>query len=248
MKSISAVIIVKNEEKNIERCLKSLDWTDEIILVDTGSEDNTVEIAKQFNVKIFHLEKWEGFGKAKKYATEMAENDWILSIDADEEVTEGLLIKIKKILENPTKDCYRIKRNSFYLGKLIKHSGWNKDYPKRLFNRKFANFNEKLVHESVVCKTEIGTIEQPILHYTYPTVSSHLRKIDLYTELAAQERKTKKSSIFMAIALGLNKFINIYFFKKGFLDGSKGLLLAIFSAFSVFVKYIKFYEKSNRTK
>ena len=136
---ISAVIITKDEEKNIERCLKSLDWVDEIVVVDSGSTDKTIEICKKYNCTIVYSD-WLGFGRTKKLAVNTASNDWILSIDSDEEVTPELRNKIKEILTNPEFEAYRVKRKSFYLGKMINHCGWGSDYPLRLFNRKITPY------------------------------------------------------------------------------------------------------------
>jgi glycosyltransferase involved in cell wall biosynthesis len=241
MNKLSAVIITKNEESNIERCLKSLLWADEIIILDTGSTDKTIEIADTFGAKIHHLAKWEGFGPAKNQAVSLASNDWIISVDTDEEVTPDLKTSILKILDNPFHDIYAIKRKSFYLGKLINHSGWNRDYPKRLFNRKKAQFNSKSVHESVVGSSNTGKIEAHLLHYTYPTVSSHLNKINHYTELS--KNKNLRSGITISLLRGFFKFIKMYILQFGFLDGKTGLILSIISSFGVFIKYLKIWEK-----
>jgi glycosyltransferase involved in cell wall biosynthesis len=240
---LSAVLIVKNEAANIERCLKSLSFAGEIVVLDTGSTDNTVEICNKYTDKIYSLDKWEGFGKAKQIAVNYANNDWILSVDADEEITTELAEKIQIILNNPDYDAYAIKRNSFYLGKMIKHSGWNKDYPKRLFNKQKAGFNDAKVHESVIVNGKLGTIEETILHYTYPTINSHIQKIILYSELSAQSSK-KNSNLFIAILRGKIKFFKMYFLQLGFLDGREGLILAIISSFSVFTKYLKIWERN----
>ncbi len=241
---LSSVLIVKNEAANIERCLKSLSFADEIVVLDTGSTDNTVEICKKYTDKIYTLDKWEGFGKAKQTAVNYAKYDWILSIDADEVVTSELAEKIHIILNNPDSDAYAIKRNSFYLGKMIKHSGWNKDYPKRLFNKKKSHFNDAKVHESVIVNGKLGTIEETILHYTYPTINSHIKKIIQYSDLSAQSSK-KSSNLFIAILRGKIKFLKMYFLQLGILDGREGLILALISSFSVFTKYIKIWERHN---
>lgn len=243
MNRCSAVIIAKNEEKNIAKCLQSLDFADEIVLLDTGSQDNTIDIAKSFGAKVYQLDKWEGFGLAKRKAVTLATNDWIFSIDADEIVSPELANKIKQVLQEPKFMIYRIKRKSFYLGKQIKYCGWQNDYPKRLFNRKFANFNDKKVHESVVGDVSVGTIEQAICHYTYPTIKSHLQKIDFYTEIASEENKDKKYTVFKPITSFLLKFIKMYFLQLGFLDGREGFILCFISAFGVAVKYLKIIEK-----
>lgn len=244
---ISAVIITKDEEKNIERCLKSLDWVDEIVVVDSGSTDKTIEICKEYNCSIVDSE-WLGFGRTKKLAVNSASNNWILSIDSDEEVTPELRNKIKEILANPKFDAYRVKRKSFYLGKMINHCGWGSDYPLRLFNRTHGNFNDKEVHESVDIHWEGSKIESPLLHYTYPTIELHVSKTNRYTDIQAEElyKKGKQFSIFAAVLLGINKFINMYIFKLGILDGKEGFILCSIASFGVYLKYVKLWKLNKK--
>jgi len=242
---ISVVIITKDEEKNIERCLKSVLWTDEIVVVDNGSTDSTPEICRKYHCRIIESE-WLGFGPLKQLAVNSAVHDWIFSIDSDEEVSEALKNKILNILKNPQLNGYRIKRESFYLGKKIRYCGWDRDYQLRLFNRKFGNFNDRVVHESVSITGEVGRIEEPISHYTYPTIHSHIDKMDRYTELGLDSliEKGKSSSIFSAVLRGIVKFIKMYFFQRGFLDGKIGFVLCYNSAFGVYLKYLKIWEKN----
>ena len=242
---LSVTIITLNEEKNIERCLKSVAWADEIVVVDSGSSDDTINICQRFGCKIIQT-TWLGYGPTKKQAVESATNDWILSIDADEEVTDELRVKIRTILENPHSQGYRIKRKSFYLGQVVQHCGWDRDYPLRLFNRRYGNFNDKQIHESVEITGQISQIEEPLLHYTYPTLSSHILRLDKYSELgaAAAFQKGKTVSIIGAVMRGLLKFIKMYFLQLGFLDGKIGFVLAYNSAFGVYLKYIKLWEKN----
>ncbi len=246
MNKCSAVIIAKNEAQNIKRCLRSLDFADEVILLDTGSQDETCQIAERYGAKIYKLERWQGFGLAKRKAVEYATHDWIFSIDADEVVSNELKHKIKQILLSPQFQIYRVKRKSFYLGKLINHCGWQNDYPKRLFNRNYANFNDKQLHESVVGNCPIGTIEDVIYHYTYPTIKSHIEKINFYTDIAASEQSKKKYSLFKPIMSFLLKFIKMYFLQLGFLDGRHGLILSFISAFGVALKYFKIIEQQKQ--
>ncbi len=244
MKKISAVIITKNEAHNIGRCIDSLHWADEIVVVDSGSTDETMDICRSYGAKVIEAE-WRGFGRTKQLAVNSAQHDWVFSIDADEEVTPELAGRIQSILSGEnTVPGYRIKRNSFFLGKMIRFSGWNRDYQLRLFNRKYGNFNDKRVHESVKIKGTVGKIEERILHYTYPTLSSYIKKMDFYSTLGAEtlKDKNKKAGIFGALFHAKIKFIKMYFINLGFLDGKAGLALAINSAFSVYLKYLKLWQ------
>ena len=244
-KPVSITIITKNEQKNIERCLKSVQWADEIVVVDSSSTDRTIDICQKFRCKIIESE-WLGFGPTKRLAVDAASNDWIFSIDADEQVGEQLKVIILRTLKNPQLNGYRIKRVSYYLGKQVRYCGWQRDYQLRLFNRKFGNFNEKLVHESVNIDGAVGRIEQPIFHYTYPTIQSHIDKMDRYTDLGTDQLigKGKSSSICMAVMRGMAKFLKMYLLHRGFLDGKIGFVLCYNSAFGVYLKYLKLWEKN----
>ncbi|RLC46307.1 MAG: glycosyltransferase family 2 protein [Candidatus Cloacimonadota bacterium] len=248
--SLSVVIITKNEENNIKRCLQSVKWADEIVVVDTGSTDRTLEICEKYGCHIIETE-WLGFGKTKQLGVNCAANDWILSIDADEEVTSELTEEIRQLLSKDNlKNGYRIKRTSFYLKKWIRYSGWNRDYPLRLFNRKYGNFNENFVHESVRIRGKIGKIDKVLRHYTYPNLTTYIQKIEHYANLRAEEavKKGKRASVFNAIFHGLFKFLKMYLLNTGFLDGTVGLVLSINSAFSVYLKYLKIWERIENVK
>ncbi len=245
---LSAVIITKNEESNIERCLKSIkSLCTEIIIVDSDSTDRTLEICRQFGCKILTIE-WEGYGKTKKFGVEQAANSWILSIDADEEVTPSLSEEISKIMLNPKYNIYKIKRNSFFLGKKIKYCGWNNDFPKRLFNKEFGNFNDDVVHESVILSGERGVIHSPLNHFTYPTVEIQMNKMNLYSELGAKKlfAEGKRISVFSAVIFSVFRFIKMYFLQLGFLDGPKGFILSCNTAYGVLLKYIKLWSLNNK--
>jgi glycosyltransferase involved in cell wall biosynthesis len=241
---ISVAVIVKNEEENLPKMLQSIAWADEIIIVDTGSQDNTIAIAQQAGCRVFQSE-WLGFGKCKQLAVEHCSHKWILSLDADEVVTAKLQEKIRKITESEKSAAgYRIKRKSFYLNQMINHCGWNNDYTLRLFQKDKGKFNEKMVHESVQIDGEIGYIHEHLLHYTYPTINSHLEKMFLYSSLAStsQFKKGKKSTLIGSVCKANWKFCKMYIFQLGFLDGRKGFLLCYNSAMGVFWKYAKLWE------
>lgn len=246
MNKLSVTIITHNEEKNIVRCLDSLQWADEILLVDSYSTDNTLAIAEAKGARIVKTD-WLGFGKTKGFAVDQTKNDWVLSIDADEEVSQELAEKIKLVLDAPKFNSYVIKRKSFYLGKMINYCGWNSDYPLRLFNKQFGNFNTKEVHESVIIDGHRGKINEYILHYTYPTIESHIAKMNRYSEISANDllEKGKSYSPIISVLLGVNKFLKMYLLKLGFLDGSVGFTLCFNSAYGVYLKYIKTWRHGN---
>lgn len=243
--TLSVTIITKNEEHNIERCLKSVQWADEIVIVDSGSTDQTLSICKTHDCKIIQTE-WLGFGRTKQLAVSNASNEWVLSIDADEEVTPTLQQKIQQILSTPNADGFHIKRDSYYLQKKIQHSGWQSDYPLRLFNKSKGQFNDAPVHETVVMNdgSTTTTIEAPLLHYPYPSIACHINKINLYTSLGAEKlhQQEKHTSLLYAFASGWVKFTKMYLLKKGFLDGREGLVLALLSGFSSSLKYLKLWS------
>ena len=244
---ISAVIITKNEESIIERCLKSLYWVDEIVVVDSGSTDRTLEICKQFKCKIVETE-WLGFGKTKQLAVNSASYNWVLSIDSDEQVSENSIAVIKTLLENPKHNAYKVQIKSFYLGRMIKHSGWGNEFKLRIFNKKLGNYNDSVIHESVIIPGEKPRIEVEFFHYTYPSLTKNMEKLDRYSSLQAKElfEKGKKYSVALIPLFVINKFINMYLLNFGFLDGKEGFLLASMSAFGVFLKYSKLWELNKK--
>lgn len=245
MNQVSVVIITRNESANIERCLRSVAWAEEIVVVDTGSVDGTPAICQAMGCRVIEAE-WQGFGLTKRLAVDMAANDWIFSIDADEEATPELSAAISIILAQPKHNSYQIKRRTYYLGKLIKHSGWHRDYPLRLFNRLFGNFNDKPVHEFVEAAGSSGTIDECLYHYSYPTITAHIAKMNRYSDLSAtaEVNAGKTCSFFYPPVAGLWKFIKMFVIRGGVLDGWVGFILALNSAFGVYLKYLKIWEKS----
>jgi lipopolysaccharide heptosyltransferase II len=239
--SISAVIATLNEEKNLKRCLKSIDFVDEIIIVDSGSSDKTVEIAKKFTKKIFFTD-FKGFSQIKQYGIEKAKSDWVLIIDADEEVSDNLKQKLLEIDKKGNNiNGFYIKRETFFLGKKIKYCGWGKDYQLRFFKKNKGAFDGKIVHEALNVQGKMGYIDFPLYHYSYPDVKSYFDKMNRYTTLQAKQKKGNLL-LFKMIFNPFFKFFKMYFLRLGFLDGIHGLILSLFSGFSEFVKYAKMIE------
>ncbi|MEN6444929.1 MAG: glycosyltransferase family 2 protein [Candidatus Cloacimonas sp.] len=240
MESLSAVLIVKNEAQNITRCFKSLAFADEIVVLDTGSNDETVNICKNLGAKVYYLDQWKGFGKAKQKAVDLAYYDWILSLDADEELSAELQKELQELKKrNFDNSAWRIKRRSFYLDKPIRFCGWQNDAPVRLFNRKKSRFNEKLVHEGIQTSQPIKKCKHYLWHYTNPTREQHFAKMRFYAELSAKQlyQQGKKSNELMALARGINKFCKMFIFQLGFLDGATGFILCKNSAWGIWYRY-----------
>ncbi len=238
---ISAAIITYNEERNIARALESLRCCDEIVVVDSGSSDRTVELATKLGARVLDM-AWRGYAGQKNYASECCQNDWILSLDADEAVSEALEAEIWQIKKNgPEFDAYTMPRLAQYLGRWILHSGWYPDRKIRLFDRRHAKWVGNFVHESVVVDGRVGHLNANILHFTCNSLSEHLRTLDRYTTLAAEQLVSQKADIGwkeMAVDPAWT-FFRTYFLQRGFLDGYEGLAIAYMAAFYNFLKYAK---------
>ncbi len=239
---LSVIVITLNEEKNIEECLRSVHWADEIIVIDSESTDKTVELAKKFTQNIFQLK--ESYGIKRNFGIEKANGEWILWVDADEKISDELRIEIQQTIIQNKFDAYFISRKSFFINKFIKHCGWYPDYSLRLFKKSTGlKFNESLVHESVKTKLPAGNLKNDIIHYTDLDFEHYLNKLNHYTTQSAEElkNKKKKASLFDILFRPVFTFCKMYFFKLGILDGYTGLVLCILSSFHVMIKYSKLY-------
>ena len=247
MFKISSIIIAKNEELCIHRCIESQQkCIDEIIvIIDEDSEDKTLDIVKSFPGIKYSVAKWKGYVKTKEYAVSLTSNDWVIWIDADEELTSGLseeIIAFKN--KQPDYTAYSIPRKAYFLGKWIKHSGWYPGRVSRLFNKNEVKFDEKDVHENLIVEGKIGKLNHDINHYTDPTISHYFVKFNRYTTLAAEELFNKGRPFLISDILfrPVIIFIKMFIIKRGFLDGVQGFILAVFSSAYVFTKYSKLWE------
>jgi len=242
MAKISACIIAFNEEKKIEDCLKSLiGIADEIIVVDSNSTDNTVSIARKYTDKII-LQDFLGFIEQKNFAITQASHDWILSLDCDERLSPELqqaITGIKDSIEDA--DAYRMSRKTFYVYRWLNHC-WYPDLKIRLFNKNTAYWGGTNPHDHIIASgSNIKRLDGDIYHYSFDSISDHLKTIDKFTEIGAEEliKKNKSFTVLSPLTHASWTFIKLYFIKLGFMDGFAGLAVSVLSFMHVFIKYSK---------
>lgn len=245
---LSAIIVTKNEEKKIERCLESIRWVDEIVVIDQSSTDNTVSICKKYTDKVFVVSP-KGFCEPDRpVAVSKATNDWLLYVDADEEISLELKSEIETILsEGPSLTSYYVPRKNIFLGKWIKGSGWYPGYVLRLFKKGHVKFSEK-IHTDVIPLGSFSYLRKNIIHYTGEDIGEYIQKLNRYTEVLASERYVRGERIYaLNFILKLFAIPSAYFFyklifKKGLRDGFHGVLIAFLGFLTVFIMYVKLWE------
>lgn len=248
MPTLSVYIICKNESATIVDCLESVSWADEIIVLDSGSTDNTVELAKAYTDKVYINDNWQGFGVQKQRAQSYTTGDWVLSIDADERVTPELKEEIINILgkDDRTK-VYAVPVLPNVFGCFLRHGGWYPAYKIRLYPSSAGQYGEQKVHEKLEFKTPVSTVKlkNDLLHFTYRDLEHYLVKSAHYASAWAEQRQTggKTASLSEGVLHGIACFLKIYIFKAGFLDGRYGFLIALLSAHSTFVKYADLWSR-----
>lgn len=238
---ISATIVTLNEEANIARAIASLKCADEILVVDSGSTDQTIAIAEQLGAKVIE-QPWRGYAGQKNFAARKAAHDWILSLDADEELTSALAEEILALKSSePTVAGYTMPRLARYLGRWIRHGGWYPDRKIRLYHRQRAAWAGDYVHESVQTTERVGELRNDLLHYTCDSLTQHLRTLDRYTFLAAQEllANGKISPVSRLVFDPAWTFLRTYIIRRGFLDGPQGVAIAWMAAFYTFLKHAR---------
>ncbi len=238
---ITATIITLDEERNIARAIESLRCSDEILILDSGSVDRTVELARKLGARVIEA-GWRGYAGQKNWAAEQASNDWILSLDADEALSEALeseILNLKKT--GPRYDAYTMPRLARYLGRWILHSGWYPDRKVRLYDRRKAQWVGGFVHEAVQVEGRVGHLDSNLLHFTCDSLSEHLKTLDRYTTLAAQELAARQLRVPLSrmIVDPAWTFVKTYVIQRGFLDGLEGLIIAYMASFYTFLKYSK---------
>jgi glycosyltransferase involved in cell wall biosynthesis len=247
---ISVTIITHNEEENIRACLESVQWADEIIVVDSGSTDRTVEICREFTDMVF-FNPWIGMKEQKQYAVEKASHTWIFSIDADERATEKVRLFILQEVQNPAYDGYRFTRQNYFLGVWLKHGGWYPDHVLRLFRKDRGYFGGINPHDKVIIKTSnVATLKIPIIHHTYKSLSQYLAKQNMYSSISARElfSSGKRVAPYIIPLKAFWKFVETYFVKKGFLDGFRGFIVAVGATYAIFWKYVQIWDLSGKNR
>lgn len=250
---LSVALITSNEEANLPRTLESVRWADEIVIVDCGSTDRTGDIARKYGAK-FLTEAWKGFGAQKNSAISGCSGDWVLSLDADEEVSAELGAQMRALLQaRPGDDGYFIPRRNLFLGRWIRHGGYWPDRKLRLFRRGAAVFEESAVHETMRCSGTAGSLSGALIHHAYPTLEGYIEHMNRYSSLGAGQvlarGKTSRGILPFLWNVYLNPVATFqynYFLRQGFLDGREGLLLHLYHSAYVSWKYAKAWERGRR--
>lgn len=248
--TLTVIIITKNESAHIADCIASVSFADEIIVVDSGSTDDTRNIAAALGAKVTLTPDWPGFGPQKNRALDLATSDWVLSIDADERVTPELAQEIQRELKQPKATAYKIARLSNFCGRWIRHSGWWPDHVLRLFKRDTARFTDVAVHESVKTDQAVVVLPGHFLHYPYADMDSLINKVNRYSSDAAlmMHQRGRKSGVMTALGHAVWTFIRIYLMRRGFLDGREGFVLAMTGAAGSFFRYSKLMFLNDKSK
>lgn len=248
MTPLSLVVITRNAEDHIARCLESVPFAADKVVLDCGSTDGTLEIAQKLGARVF-VEEWRGFGRQKRRATELAKTDWVLNLDADEalgpESQEELQTLLKKLSEGDSAySAYAFPRLSFHMGRWIRHGGWYPDWQIRFYDRRRANWSEDDIHEKIV-SDKIKKLKRPILHWVFKDLSHQVQTNDRYSSLGAQalNNKGRRFYLFNLLVKPKVKFFETYIWKRGFMDGLPGFIIAVGAAYSVFLKWAKLWER-----
>lgn len=240
---VSVTIITYNEESNLSRALSSVQWADEVVVVDSGSTDRTKEIAEKFNnvsVRFIH-HPWSGYGQQKNFAQKQAKNDWVLNIDADEEVSPELAQEIKEKLNRNGSEVkgFSFPRKTYFLGRWIKFGGWYPNYLVRLVDKRHAAWTEPNVHETLKVDGNVGSITSALTHYSFPTIATQIQTNLRFSYLGSRDliQRNADVSVYQLVTKPIGKFLETYLIKRGFLDGLRGFIISVNAAYSMFLKY-----------
>jgi glycosyltransferase involved in cell wall biosynthesis len=237
---LSAVLIVRDEARTLPACLRALEFCAEILVVDSGSSDDTIEVARRHGGRVIETH-WRGFGPQKQFAVEQASHDWVLCIDADERVSGILRDSIAAVLPAPTFQAYRFARCNRFMGHYLRHGEGYPDWSLRLFDRRQARWSDDLVHEKVVTDAPVGTLAGDLYHESAESLESYLQKQNRYSSLAADRALAagKRATVAHLLLSPLLRFIKFYFLRGGFLDGVPGLVHILIGSYASFAKYAK---------
>lgn len=248
MIKLSVILITYNAAAHLEKCLASVIWADEIIVLDSGSQDATLAICRKYTKKVYFSEDWQGFGVQKNRVLSYAQGEWVLSLDADEVIPEDLQFEIQQAIQDTDFAAFKISRLSRLMGRWIRHSGWQPDYVTRLFRRECAQFSNDLVHEKLEVQLgKVGILDSQMLHYTYDSLEQLLEKTNRYSTDSAKmlHARGQHGSLYQAIFHGVWAFLRTYLLRQGFLDGREGFLIAVAQAEVTFYRYIKLSYLNN---
>ncbi len=249
MNTLSIVVIAKNEGENLAACLATATWADEVLVIDGGSTDNTVEVAQRFTPHVFSFNDWPGYGKQRQRAQALAHSHWILMLDADEHITPESQREIQEIVRHyPMDTVFAIPRLTWCFGGYIRHGGWYPDYVSRLYPTKLTQYDNALVHEQVIIppNARVERLTHTLLHFSYRDMQHYLVKSAGYASLWATQKQAqgKTTSLSNGALHAIGCLLRMYILRGGFLDGKRGLLLALLSAHSTFVKYADLWSRS----
>ena len=238
--TLTVVIVAKNEARNITECVASASFADEVVVLDSGSSDRTAALAAQAGARVVQTD-WPGYGPQVGRGFRLAKSAWVLSLDADERITDALRSEILEAVRADGFNGYRIPRLSEFCGQFIHHSGWRPDHTLRLGKRVVSGFTEHFLHAHMTVDGRVGDLKNHLIHYSYPDVHDVLEKLDRYSTGNARDMLAsgKTGSVGKAVMHGFFAFVRTYFFRLGFLDGSHGLMLAVYNAEYTYYKYIK---------
>ena len=243
---ISVIIVTKNEAHNIVSCLESVSWADEVIVLDSGSSDDTVSLAVAAGVRVIEND-WPGYGPQQNRGIDAATNNWIYSLDADERISSELATEICEVVRENKFNVFDVPRRSLFVTRFMRYSGWWPDRTRRLFKKGSARFTDHKIHANLATEEDIGHLKEPMIHYSFLSFHAAVEKMNRYSSGSAEDLNEmgKQGSFGAAIRHGLWSFIRTYFIKAGFLDGQLGLILAIANAEGTYYKYLKLWELQN---
>jgi glycosyltransferase involved in cell wall biosynthesis len=241
---VSVTVITRDEAADVGDALASVAWADEIVVVDSGSTDETLSIARRYTDRVV-VRAWNGYVDQKNYAASLARHDWILSLDADERVTPALAAEIRRVLDaSPSERAFRIPRVTWHLGRWVRSTDWYPDYQTRLYDRRAARFTGRRVHETVTADGPIGQLTSELQHYAYRDLADHMETIDRYTTLAAQQMRDsgRRAGTADVLLHPPAAFFRNYILRGGIRDGVPGLIISAMNSYYVFLKFAKLWE------